>query len=325
MDATPRKIEIFAPFSAALDLTKLILFQPFDIAKWLVIGFAAFLAQLGGGGGTGFNYSQKFPGNADWNFRSASHNAMESASGLPGWAIALIIVGVLLLVAIVVALLWVGARGKFIFTDCVVRNRAAIVEPWHEFRREGNSLFVFSLIVGLAILLLVGLAAAPLWLPFVTSSGPLEGGALIGSLALFAVVIVVLLIGWSVISNFMLPVMYRRRCGAVEGFQAALGMIAAEPGPVILFVLFSVVLWMAFAMIACATTCLTCCITAIPYVGTVILLPAHVFFMSYLLLFIRQFGPDYDAWANVVALEAPAVQEPPPVEPPSTEPPPVQT
>ena len=33
-----RKIEIFAPFSAALDLTKLILFQPFDLGKWCVIG-----------------------------------------------------------------------------------------------------------------------------------------------------------------------------------------------------------------------------------------------------------------------------------------------
>lgn len=317
MDSTPRKIEIFAPFSAALDLTKLILFQPFDIAKWLVIGFAAFLAHLGGGGGNGFNFGRKLPGNAQWNVRSASQDAVATASGLPGWAIALIIVGAIVLVALVVVLLWVGSRGKFIFTDCVVRNRGAIVEPWREFRKEGNSLFVFSLLVGLALLLVLGLAAMPLWLPALMSGGILEGAALFGSIALFGMVAAVLLIGWSVISNFMLPVMYRRRCSATEGFQAALAMITAEPGPVILFVLFSVVLWIAFAMVACATTCLTCCITAIPYVGTVILLPAHVFFMSYLLLFVRQFGPDYDPWGNLVPTEpSPAALEPPSAEPP---------
>ncbi len=35
MDASSgRKIEVFEPFSRAFDLTKLILFQPFDLAKW---------------------------------------------------------------------------------------------------------------------------------------------------------------------------------------------------------------------------------------------------------------------------------------------------
>jgi len=29
------------------------------------------------------------------------------------------------------------------FTDCIVRNRGAIVEPWHEFRTEGNRYFGF--------------------------------------------------------------------------------------------------------------------------------------------------------------------------------------
>ena len=36
---------------------KRILFQPFDSKKWLVIGFAAWLANFGGGGGgADFNY-----------------------------------------------------------------------------------------------------------------------------------------------------------------------------------------------------------------------------------------------------------------------------
>src|SRR3712207_6072645 len=122
MDAPPtaRKIEIFAPFSAALDLTKLILFQPFDIGKWLVIGFAAFLAQLGGGAAGNFNPGNRLWSNADWNYRSFSNDVSESAHALPSWVIPLIAIGAVLLVALVIVALWVGSRGKFIFIDCIV-------------------------------------------------------------------------------------------------------------------------------------------------------------------------------------------------------------
>src|SRR3954470_5340850 len=121
MDAPSRKIEIFAPFSAALDLTKLILFQPFDIAKWLVIGFAAFFAQFGGGGIGNFNPGRLWgKDNWDWKFHSFSQDVSDSTNAMPGWVLPLIVVGVLLLIAIAVVLLWVGTRGRFIFTDCVV-------------------------------------------------------------------------------------------------------------------------------------------------------------------------------------------------------------
>ena len=50
MNEAGRKIEIFKPFGEAFELTKKILFQPFDIGKWFVIGFAAFLAGNFGGG-----------------------------------------------------------------------------------------------------------------------------------------------------------------------------------------------------------------------------------------------------------------------------------
>ena len=44
MNGTAEKIEIFKPFGEAYEVMKKILFQPFDISKWFVIGFAAFLA-----------------------------------------------------------------------------------------------------------------------------------------------------------------------------------------------------------------------------------------------------------------------------------------
>lgn len=55
MNGTEPKVEIFKPFGEAFGLMKKILFQPFDWKKWFVIGFAAWLANLGNGGGN-FNY-----------------------------------------------------------------------------------------------------------------------------------------------------------------------------------------------------------------------------------------------------------------------------
>src|SRR5213080_5018044 len=138
MENEPRRIEIFAPFGAAMEWTKLILFRPFDITKWLVIGFAAFLSNLGSGGN--FSYRQDF-GKGDWNFRTVTHGAADSVNAIPPWLIPILIIAAILIVIIVVCLMWVGARGRFIFIDCVVRNRAAIVAPWREFKREGNIFF----------------------------------------------------------------------------------------------------------------------------------------------------------------------------------------
>lgn len=334
-----RKIEIFAPFGAAIDLTKLILFQPFDIAKWLTIGFAAFLSHLAGGGGGWFN--PQLPGGGGdwkWDFRSTTHDALESTGTMPVWFIPLFAILTLIVLAIILVCLWIGARGKFIFTDCIVRNRGAIVEPWREFRREGNSYFGFLLILGLGMLLLVGVLSIPIWLPWIASEAFSPGPAFVLIAIGVGSVVAVLVIAMKVITSLMVPIMYRRRCGAFEALKAALGMIAAEPGPVILYVLFIIVLWIAFAMLSCVLTCVTCCVVAIPYVGTVILLPFHIFFASYLLLFVRQFGPDYDAWANVLAAApvaaettAPPVDAPPPSseppagDPPPSPPPPVQT
>ncbi len=188
--STERKIEIFAPCSAALDLTKLILFQPFDLTKWFVIGFAAFLSHLAGGGGGSFNYNPNL-GRGNWNFRSTTHDAFQSATGMPSWVLPLIGVGVLVVVAIVVVLMWLSARGKFIFADCIVRNRGAIEEPWREFKREGNSYFLFSLLVAAIVLFVLGLATIPLWVPFALKGEAPEGVGLflgIGLLVLVALV-----------------------------------------------------------------------------------------------------------------------------------------
>src|SRR6266699_1506449 len=156
MNGDRQKIEIFKPFGEAFELTKKILFQPFDLTKWLVIGFAAFLS--GHFAGVGLNFPSPFG-----NFQSHRANQDVISPYLEQWkpwfhvAIAFF-VGVVFVFIVLVA--WLKARGNFIFTDCIVRNRAAIVEPWREYRKQGNSYFLFFLAIMLGVLMLVAIMLA---------------------------------------------------------------------------------------------------------------------------------------------------------------------
>ena len=161
MNGNGSKIEIFKPFGEAFELMKKILFQPFDLKKWLVIGFAAWLANLGGGGGGGnFNYPD--------NRREEARKLHETIGQIPQ---PILITGICVLICVVLLLIvlfaWLRARGRFILVDCIVRNRAAIVEPWKEFRAEGNSFFLFSLLVVLASIVVIVIAGLGLILPFI--------------------------------------------------------------------------------------------------------------------------------------------------------------
>lgn len=309
MDRPTRKIEIFAPFSAAFDLTKRVLFQPFDLTKWLTIGLAAFLAGLADGTRMNFNFSVP-----DFSGRAQTQNVDLEAvrshvdASLIGGVIAAVVVVVLVFV---VLFMWLGARGRFMFVDCIVHNRGAVEAPWREYRREGNSLFLWGLLVAGISLLVLLLCALPLLIRYMAEGHVSDFG--VGTVVYLIAVVVLFVIGalaLTVINWLMVPVMYRQRCSAFSAFMTVVRLIMAEPAPLILYVLFGVVVIIGGSVLSCLVTCLTCCVAALPYVGTVILLPLYTFYYAYLLLFLRQFGREYDAWAHI-ALSAQASAEPP--------------
>jgi len=54
--------------------------------------------------------------------------------------------------------------------------------------------------------------------------------------------------------------------------------------------------------LACATCCCAACIFAIPYIGTVALLPIFVFKRSYSLYYFAQYGGQYDVFIPTVLM-----------------------
>src|SRR5437763_11799330 len=168
MNGSAPKIEIVSPFGAAYEWMKAMLFRPFDLARWLTIAFAAFLARsLGGSGGANLGRLGRL-GNGDWHYRATRHGDYGSDLHIESWLIAGIVAAVVVALIVGVIWMWVSSRGRFIFTDCVVRNRAAIKEPWREFQREGNSYFLFSVLVAFGMLLLVGIMLVVGWVPLRT-------------------------------------------------------------------------------------------------------------------------------------------------------------
>src|SRR5581483_996544 len=330
MDGVEPRIEIFKPFGQAFELTNKILFQPFNLTKWLVIGFAAFLS--GHFAGVGLNFPSPI---GNFESRAATHQIIPPQVGhWEAWVVALLVLLGVLFLAFVVALTWLKARGNFIFTDCIVRNRAAIAEPWREYRKEGNSYFLFLL-----LLAIVGIVIAALMLAMAFGLGWLkhdtwESGAAasVGLIVFFFVFWGLIIVFVSLATYFMVPIMYRKRCRALPAFRETASLILHHLGSFLLFVLFGFVLIVAALMIGAIVTCATCCLAALPYVGTVILLPVFVCLRAFTLVFFRQFGPDYDVWMSVMpaefapilsgALPAPTSVPPDPNPPPQSPAPP---
>jgi hypothetical protein len=320
MNGTGPEIQIFKPFGEAFEVMKKILFQPFDLKKWLVIGFAAWLANLGGGGG--FNYPNSR--------RQDAQKVNDAINQIPH---PILVAGIMLLIVLALALIvlcaWLRARGGFMFIECIVKNRGAIAEPWRDFRTEGNSYFLFWLLVGFGLLICAGLLGLPLVIPAITNDNFLRTNNvyLISAVAGWILVMIFFILTWALVASFTVPIMYRQRCRVSEALVAATKLIAAHPGEMLLYCFFWIVLALGSAMVGCVVTCATCCIAAIPYVGTVILLPVFLLLRSFSLLFLRQFGPEYDVWATFtppeyVSILSPLIPPPPSVslEPPSQPP-----
>lgn len=295
-----------APTQRAFERMRRALFEPFEIKKWFVLGFTAWLAGLldGGGGGSG---------GGDWNSDGEPGDFEINQVGpwieenlLLAVAIALGVGLVLMaIVAVVVALLWVSSRGKFMFLDNAVHDRAVISMPWKTFQREGNSLFRWRLGLALGGLILLGgcvavVVASVVWMEAGEDWGWL---AVIIPAGLMGVAFILVLTYLSVLlEHFIIPIMHRNRVLTGTAIGIFLGLHRRHWPEFLLYFLWMILLGLATLMGIVAVGVVTCCIGFIlmwlPYIGSVFLLPVLLFFRMLGPEYLRQFGPDYDVWAS---------------------------
>jgi hypothetical protein len=313
-------IRLFDPFSRAFERMSKALFRPFDIKKWFVVGFTAFLSELTDCGGNGGGGGGKSRGHVDWEeVLFFPQRAWEWLAENPVWATA-IAFAAFLLFAFIILCVWWSSRGKFLFLDNVVHDRSQVVAPWHEYRKEGNSLFLWMLILS-AVVLAVVIAylvqcITSLQALYETTADmtTLILPAILMALGLFAIMLITGFIDL-MLYDFMVPIMYRDRVTAGKALQKFMPLLTSHFFSFIgytLFYLFVIVLVVIAVIIAgLVTCCIGFVLLALPYIGAVVLLPVSYTLRAFSVEFLEQFGPEFQVFprpeTNSPAAESPQV------------------
>ncbi len=294
-------ISYWPPLTAAWNRARVLLFRPFNLGFWFVLGFTAWIASLAGGHGSG--------GSIDLGLRPGrGARALEGAAATiqhlqrEAGILALVLFAGLAGLAAVVVLLWVGSRGKFMFLDNVVHGRSRVTGPWHRFSRLGDSLFLWRLVFLIAVMLVI----LAIVIPLVITSGIMAtlrvsslfaGGAVLTLVGMLLIVLIPVSYVILFLDDFVVPMMYRYNLTATAAWGMFLGLFREQPGYFLLYGIVVLAGWIAVMAAAAALGIATCCVglvlLAIPYVGTVALLPVHVTYRSYSLEFLAQFGERY--------------------------------
>jgi hypothetical protein len=290
------QIAFLEPMSRAWDRMVGLLFRPFDPARWLVLGFAAWLAGLGGsraGGSVSRSLDlEDMPGAATlgWPWTHSWEHF---------WALPFVALAILIVLSLAVLVLWVSSRAKLVWVDDLVTGNAAIVEPWNRLGRLGDSLFVWRLIFALVVIAALAVVAVTLVGPAALAAGT-DVLAGMSFAAMFAGGTAAVVLGGAaavvslLLDSFVVPIMYRYQLSAIEAWRAFLPWLSAFPGQFVLYTLVALVLAMVFGAVSVVLLFVTCCVVAIPYVGTVLLLPVWVVWRLFSLEFLAQFDPGLD-------------------------------
>jgi hypothetical protein len=308
------EIHYIQPLERAYDRMRRALFMPFDLGKWLAVGFTVFLADLlSGRRGSSFSYRYSkgdIARIAEW-----PEKAIEWLRDHPVWLV-VIVFGVIAVILLIALLTWLSSRGVFMFLDNVVHDRADVVAPWRAYRNAADSLFLFRLCLGLAaMVLLVGAGFGWFFLIRPEMSGEFPAGPL-ALLILLILAAALLSLIWSLVSfftaSFVVPIMYKHNLAVLDAWGRFASLLSSNPWPFLLFAIITAVILVGTMLAAVVAGCLTCCIglllLSLPYIGSVILLPVWYTLRAYSLEFLAQWGPEYTLFPAV----APP-QPPPPI------------
>jgi hypothetical protein len=294
------------PFSRGFNRMKKALFQPFNLTRWINIGFTSFLAtltQCSGGSGGGNNAKiqeiMNFNMTEFFQFPELAHDWMVEH---PLW-LGLIIMALVFIFLIIAVLTWISSRGKFMFLFNVINNTDSVIKPWHEFRKQGDSLFRWQFVYGLVVLMVFILLAVYGFgvakniytgvMPEITKFSFIFG---------FVVTIFALLMLFGYISlflnDFIVPIMYKHNCSATRAWSKLFTLLLMNPGNFILYGLFVLALSIAIAISILILAIGTCCVglvfLVIPFVRSVVLLPVSYTFRAFSIEFLAQFGDNFE-------------------------------
>ena len=295
-------VNFIQPLSNAWNRMMTALFKPFDLGKWFVAGFTAFLAGLMDspvrGWGSGFHKKGRFEVDEFFNFLEP---AKEWIAEHPEW-FTLIALGIIVAILLTILFIWISSRAKFMFLDNVLHNRGRVVKPWREFRDLGNSLFLWRLAFGVIVFLLSG---SYVWYAFNTlrdmyyadapDSSLISNAIILGAIFILLMLVIVYIILF--LDHFVVPIMYKRRQKAMVAWGHFLALFSSYRLHFLGYGIFVLFLFIVFSALVVISGLMTCCLgfvlLVIPYISSVVTLPIAWIFRAFGVEFLEQFGSDF--------------------------------
>jgi hypothetical protein len=303
MASTPPANATVSPFEAAREAlahTRRRLF-PIRLERWLVLGFLAFLDQCGRATNSVFTWTgdgrgrrgrevADLVGGGQWSgdpgdIVAAINSALAWLSAHATLVLAGGLAALLVTAGLVALVLWLNARGTFLYLDAVASGRAEVVRPWREHAARADSYFGWSLgiVVAALVPLGVGLAVATA-VAIAFAQGRLSVPAGVAVLfALLPIALILLLVfpllflARIALRDFVAPLQVAAGVPCGEAARLFETLLLAHPGA---FVLYLVIVG----------GCLTCCVGFIPIVAQTLFQPLFHFERAWSVSLLRQMG-----------------------------------
>lgn len=303
-----RKISFEALITKSINRTKFILFKPFSLKKWFCLLLIGYLAGVIGGGGN-FRLPAEHDSEEaeaveqDYILDSYEEQTAEGENNdqlLDGWTagrtcslkdrfcplssgIAIGAIGILGLFILfcVVFFTWLSSRFKFIWFNAIVSNDASIKEPFQRYKKEGNSLFKFFLVLGFLTLVFIGLLIFWVYSNGV-SAGVFEKGvdlSITQILNIFALPVLVLIVGIAVlvllnvlIEHFVITIMAMESRSFLDALKKTLNIVSNNKKDIFLYYLVLLGLGIVIVILS-VLIALACIIVVLIIAGLLLGLP----------------------------------------------------
>lgn len=286
---------------------------PIRLEKWLVLGLLAFLDQCGrafrgGGGSTGGGNGHGTGGPGGWppDLAQVSAWLQRSSEWLAAHATLLAlgaVLGLLVFGLVAAVVLWVNARGVFMYADAVATGRADVSRPWRQHADAASSYFGWSLGITFAIVFTMlfagGLVVATV---FAFVAGRLQGtggwlilAAMLPVLVLLALALPLLALAGLALRDFVAPLQLATGLPCGDAVRLLESLVVGQPGAFAVYLLLKLLVVVATGLVVMIGGCLTCCLGFLPVVMQTAFQPLFHFERGLSLMLLRQMGYDVAA------------------------------
>jgi hypothetical protein len=285
---------------------------PIRLEKWLVLGLLAFLDQCGrafrGGGGSAGGHGHGTGGAGGWPPDLGQVNAwLQRASEWLAAHAALLavgaVLGLLVFGVLAAVVLWVNARGVFMYADAVATGRAEVSRPWRQHAGAASSYFGWSLGITFAIVFTMLLAGGLVVVTvFAFFAGRLQetGGWLILAAMLSVLVLVslglpLLALAGLALRDFVAPLQLATGLPCGDAARLLESLVVRQPGAFAVYLLLKLLVVVVTGLVVVVGGCLTCCLGFLPVVMQTVFQPLFHFERGLSLMLLRQMGYDVAA------------------------------